>query len=58
VEHKTGVLTVLEAEIPDEWVAVLPSFISTAQELLETAVKQRGEASSSPGGADPRQGLR
>jgi len=45
VEHKTGVLTVLEAEIPDEWVAVLPSFISTAQELLETAVKQRGEAS-------------
>jgi hypothetical protein len=45
VEHKTGVLTVLEADVSHEWVAVLPAFISTAHELLETAVKQRGEAS-------------
>jgi len=45
VEHKTGVLTVLDADVPDEWVSVLPAFISTAHELLATAVKQRGEAS-------------
>ena len=45
VEHKTGVLTVLDADVPDEWVAILPAFISTAHELVEIALKQRGEAS-------------
>ncbi len=45
VSHKTGVLVVLDAEVPDEWVPTLPAFISSAHEQVETAVKQRGEAS-------------
>ncbi|HSP81749.1 MAG TPA: hypothetical protein VLQ93_24735 [Myxococcaceae bacterium] len=45
VNHKTGVLVVLDAEVPDEWVSTLPAFISTAHEQVETAERQRGEAS-------------
>jgi PAS domain-containing protein len=45
VEHKTGVLTVLEEELPDALVSALPSFISVAHTLSETAARQQGEAS-------------
>jgi hypothetical protein len=43
VEHKTEVLTVLEEEVPDAWVPSLPAFISVAQALIDTAVRQDGE---------------
>jgi hypothetical protein len=45
VEHKTGALTLLEEDIPDELLAVLPAFISAAHALVETAVGQKGTAS-------------
>jgi hypothetical protein len=44
VEHKTEVLTVLEAELPQALVPTLPSFISAAQALVEPAVCQVGPA--------------
>jgi len=44
VEHKTEVLTVLEAEVPDALVSTLPSFISAAHALIEPAVSQDDEA--------------
>lgn len=45
VEHKTGVLTVLEEELPEALVSTLPSFISVAQTLSEAAARQQGKAS-------------
>ncbi len=45
VEHKTGALTILEEELPDELLNVLPAFISAAHSLIETAVGQKGTAS-------------
>jgi hypothetical protein len=46
LEHKTGALTLLEEELPDELLAVLPAFISAAHALVETAVgQQKGTAS-------------
>lgn len=45
LEHKTGVLTVLEEELPDTLVSALPSFISVAQALSGAAARQQGEAS-------------
>jgi hypothetical protein len=44
VEHKTEVLTVLEAELPQALVPTLPSFISAAHALAEPAVRQVGPA--------------
>jgi hypothetical protein len=44
VEHKTEVLTVLEAEVPDALVSTLPSFISAAHALVEEALSQDKEA--------------
>jgi hypothetical protein len=43
-EYKTRVLVVLEEEVPDSLVPVLPAFVSTAQSLLDPAVRQDGEA--------------
>jgi hypothetical protein len=45
VEHKTGALTLLEEDIPDELLTVLPAFISAAHALVEPAVGQQGTAS-------------
>ncbi|MFY0566415.1 hypothetical protein ACN28E_21620 [Archangium lansingense] len=44
VEHKTEVLTVLDAEVPDSLICTFPSFISTAHTLVEAAVRQKNEA--------------
>jgi hypothetical protein len=44
VEHKTEVLTVLEEEVPDAWSPTLPTFISVAHSLIDTAMSQDGEA--------------
>jgi hypothetical protein len=44
VEHKTEVLTVLEEEVPDSLLPTLPSFISAAHALLESAVSKKNEA--------------
>jgi hypothetical protein len=44
VEDKTRVITVLEADLPDELASTLPSFVSTATALLEEAASQQGEA--------------
>ncbi|HZI07176.1 MAG TPA: hypothetical protein VEZ71_24370, partial [Archangium sp.] len=44
VEDKTRVITVLEADLPDELDSTLPSFVSTATALLEEAASQQGEA--------------
>jgi hypothetical protein len=44
VEHKTGVLTVLEEDVPEALVSTLPAFISAAHALGETAARQDGEA--------------
>lgn len=44
VEHKTEVLTVLEEEVPDPLISTLPSFISTAHALVESALSQGKEA--------------
>jgi hypothetical protein len=46
VELKTRVLTVLEEDVPDALTSALPSFISAALTLAETAASQRGEAAS------------
>ncbi|HYO70719.1 MAG TPA: hypothetical protein VEU33_32030, partial [Archangium sp.] len=45
LEHKTGALTLLEEDIPEELLVVLPAFISAAHALVETAVGQKGTAS-------------
>ncbi|KFA93609.1 hypothetical protein Q664_08430 [Archangium violaceum Cb vi76] len=45
VVHKTGVLTVLEEELPESLVSALPSFISVAHSLSGAAARQQGEAS-------------
>jgi hypothetical protein len=45
VEHKTGALTLLEEDIPDELLTVLPAFISAAHALVEPAGGQQGTAS-------------
>jgi HEAT repeat protein len=43
-EHKTRVLVVLEEDVPDAWVPVLPAFISTAEALSEQDLRQDGDA--------------
>ncbi|WP_309889404.1 hypothetical protein [Archangium sp.] len=45
VELKGEVLTVLTEEMPEALVSALPAFISSAQLLVDTAVKHRGAAS-------------
>jgi hypothetical protein len=45
IEQKAEVLTVLEEEVPDTLVPVLPAFISTASVQAPLAVHERGEAS-------------
>ena len=45
VEQKAEVLTVLEEEVPPDWVAALPAFISAAKAQAPIAVQQRGDAS-------------
>ncbi|HEX5748601.1 MAG TPA: HEAT repeat domain-containing protein [Archangium sp.] len=45
VGHKTGVLSVLEEELPESLVSALPPFISVARSLSETAARHQGEAS-------------
>jgi hypothetical protein len=46
VEYKTRVLVVLEEDLPDTLISVLPLFISIAQSLVEVAVSQRGGPAS------------
>ncbi len=43
VEHKTGVITVLEEELPGELLPTLTPFISTAHALLEAVAGPRDE---------------
>jgi hypothetical protein len=43
-EYKTRVLVLLQEELPDTLVPVLPAFISTAHALLEPAIREQGEA--------------
>lgn len=43
--HKAGVLTVLDADVPDALLSTVPAFIALAQALAETAVAEQGEAS-------------
>jgi hypothetical protein len=45
LEHKTGVVIVLEEDLPDELLPSIPAFISEARSLVETAVSQKGTAS-------------
>ncbi|HYO66219.1 MAG TPA: hypothetical protein VEU33_09070 [Archangium sp.] len=45
IEQKAEVLTVLEEEVPDALVPVLPAFISTASAQAPLAVSQWGDAS-------------
>lgn len=45
IEQKAEVLTVLEEEVPDALVPVLPTFISIASAQAPLAVRQRGDAS-------------
>lgn len=45
IGQKAEVLTVLEEEVPDALVPVLPAFISTASAQALLAVRQRGDAS-------------
>ncbi|MFY0578079.1 HEAT repeat domain-containing protein [Cystobacter fuscus] len=40
IEDKTGVLALLDEELPEEWAALLPSFISVARSSCETALGQ------------------
>jgi hypothetical protein len=44
VKHKTRVVTVLDAELPEALATTLPSFISAASALSEEAVSQQDEA--------------
>jgi hypothetical protein len=43
VEHKTGVITVLEEELPGELLSTLPAFISSAHAALETVAGPQDE---------------
>ncbi|HYO58417.1 hypothetical protein [Archangium sp.] len=43
VEQKTKVLTVLDEEVPDELVPLLPSFIFLAQSIIEVASTRKGQ---------------
>ena len=43
-EYKTRVVVLLEEEVPDTLVSMLPAFISTAEDLIEQATRQHGEA--------------
>lgn len=43
VEQKTKVLTVLDEEVPDELVPLLPSFIFLARSILEVASTRKGQ---------------
>lgn len=45
VGRKTEVITILDDELPDALVPVLPSFISAASSLVERAMRQDDEAS-------------
>jgi hypothetical protein len=45
VEHKTDIVTILDEEVPDDLLPVIPAFISMASALGDGAVKERGEAS-------------
>jgi len=45
LEYKTGVLMLLEEELPPSLVPALPAFISTAHEVQELATLQRGAPS-------------
>ncbi|AKJ00683.1 Hypothetical protein AA314_02309 [Archangium gephyra] len=45
IEQKAEVLTVLEEEVPDSLVPVLPAFIFTASAQASLALDQRGDAS-------------
>lgn len=45
VVNKTNVLTILDEEVPDELLPVLPAFVSAAHALGQTAVSQVGPAS-------------
>lgn len=45
LEQKTGVITLLEEDLPDALLPAIPAFISEASSLVETAVSQRGAAS-------------
>jgi AcrR family transcriptional regulator len=44
--HKTNVLTVLDEEVPDELLPVLPAFITVANALGDAAAQERGTASN------------
>jgi hypothetical protein len=44
VEFKTEALVVLEEDLPDRWVPVLPALISAAQAVSELAISQGREA--------------
>jgi hypothetical protein len=44
VEHKTGVITVLQEELPDALIPTMPAFISAIRPLIEQALSARGEA--------------
>lgn len=46
VGDRTRVITVLDADLPDDLLPTLPSFISAASALLEQAASQKGEAAS------------
>ncbi|HYO58684.1 hypothetical protein [Archangium sp.] len=46
-EHKTGVVTLLEEDLPEALTPTLPSFISAAHALAEVAASQQGAASYS-----------
>ncbi|HSP80745.1 MAG TPA: hypothetical protein VLQ93_19615, partial [Myxococcaceae bacterium] len=46
VEHKTGVLSVLEEELPEELNSTLPAFISAAQAQSEAAPLPRNGATA------------
>jgi hypothetical protein len=43
LEEKTGVITVLEEELPEALCSALPSFISSARAMLETVAGPRDE---------------
>ncbi|HYH94705.1 HEAT repeat domain-containing protein [Hyalangium sp.] len=44
VRHKTGVLMLLEEQLPDSLISAFPKFISAASALIRPALNQRGEA--------------
>jgi hypothetical protein len=46
LEDKTELLTVLEEDVPDQLLPVMPTLVTTARALAETAVAQRGAAAA------------